>query len=220
MEKRKNPEKDLRNKSGLFFQIGLLMAMMLVVSAFEYRVPKEIVLVPEDITSHEIPDEIIPITRINPPPPPPPKPILANPVVAEPEEVVIDEDIVIDFDVIDDPVVEVVPEPEIPEIEEPDVYKDYVEERPSFDGFYAYLGKTIKYPAVSRRLRSEGKVFVGFIVDENGKVADAEVIKGVDKYLDAEALRVVKESPDWSPGRQGGRRVKVRMVVPVIFTIN
>jgi protein TonB len=63
-----------------------------------------------------------------------------------------------------------------------------------------------------------GRVYVRFIIDENGKVTNPEVVRGVDPILDKEALRVVKTIPDWTPGELNGKKVKVWYLIPVDFT--
>ncbi|ELR73646.1 TonB [Fulvivirga imtechensis AK7] len=222
MEKRKNPEKDLRKQSGLFFQIGLLAAMMLAVSAFEYRAVK-IEPTVDDLDGSGI-DElpIIPITFPDPPPKPP-KPILAKPVeVPNDEELEEEPDLQVDPQIWEDFEPEIEPEP-LPEEKAPE-FHDYVEQMPSPDGgyeaFYKFIGKNMKYPSKARKLGIEGKVFVQFIIDENGKITDVKTIKGAGAGLDEEAERVLSAAPNWIPGRQGGRKVKVRMVIPITFQLN
>jgi len=64
-----------------------------------------------------------------------------------------------------------------------------------------------------------GKVFVGFVIDTKGKVSNVKLLRGVSPALDNEAIRVVKSMPDWTPGRQNGRPVRVSYQVPVNFTL-
>ena len=99
-----------------------------------------------------------------------------------------------------------------------------VEVKPSFQGgdadaFVKYIQKNVNYPQSAIENEEQGRVTVNFIVDENGKVKDAKVVKGVSPALDAEALRVISESPDWTPATQGGKKVPVAYSVPVTFTI-
>ncbi len=100
-----------------------------------------------------------------------------------------------------------------------------VEIKPTFDGgdandFVKYVQKNLKYPASALENHEEGRVTVNFIVDQNGKVQNAKVVKGVSEALDAEALRVVSNSPDWTPGQQGGDLVPVSFSIPVLFKIH
>jgi TonB family protein len=84
----------------------------------------------------------------------------------------------------------------------------------------SYLTESIKYPESARLSSISGKVFVKFIVDENGEIVKPEVLKSVHPLLDNEALRVVKEMPKWIPGRQHNRRVKVQYTIPINFSLN
>ena len=99
-----------------------------------------------------------------------------------------------------------------------------VEVKPTFkggdaDAFVKYVQENIKYPQSALENNESGKVTVSFVVDANGKVRNAQVVKGVSAALDAEALRVVKESPDWAPAKQDGKNVPVTYAIPVTFAI-
>ncbi|HTF18878.1 MAG TPA: TonB family protein [Chryseolinea sp.] len=83
-----------------------------------------------------------------------------------------------------------------------------------------FMSKSVKYPAISRRLGNQGTVYVSFVVGKSGEILDASVIKGIDAPCDAEALRVINLMKDWSPGLQGGVPVKVRMVLPITFRLS
>ena len=223
MEKRKNPGMDLRKQSGLFFQIGLLSALMLVVSAFEYKTP--MTYKPVDITGPDVMEEaIIPLTTQDPPPPPPkPKPIIVNPVEALPTEPEPEErEIIIDPSQLEDIIPEIVPDP-LP-VELAPEFRDYAEQMPApvggYEVFYKFISKNIEYPYKAKKLGIDGKVFVQFIIDENGKITNIKTIKGAGAGLNKEAERVLSLAPDWIPGKQGGRRVKVRMIIPIIFHLN
>ncbi len=82
-----------------------------------------------------------------------------------------------------------------------------------------YMIKEVKYPKIAKSKGVEGKVMVEFTVTEKGGVKDAKVLKGVSSELDAEALRVVKEMPQWTPGQSEGKKVSVSMVLPISFTL-
>jgi len=100
-----------------------------------------------------------------------------------------------------------------------------VEEMPTFIGsdkykdFVEYISKNIKYPEIAAESGIEGRVFVQFIVEPDGSVTNVEVIRGVNPELDKEALRVVKNSPKWEPGKQRGVPVRVSFSFPVIFSL-
>ena len=91
-------------------------------------------------------------------------------------------------------------------------------------GFFNYIVKNLKYPEDAMEQGIEGKVFVVFVIEESGKIQDEsiEIHKGVYPSLDQEAIRLMKESPDWEPGRtsKDGTAVKVRMILPITFKLD
>ena len=94
---------------------------------------------------------------------------------------------------------------------------------PEFPGgdaaLLSYLAKNIDYPVIAQENGIEGKVYVSFVVDKEGRVFNVALVRGVDSSLDREAIRVVKSMPRWKPGRQGNTEVKVRFTVPIKFTL-
>ena len=98
-----------------------------------------------------------------------------------------------------------------------------VEEMPEFPGGYEglakYLSDSITYPAIAKEYNIQGKVYVQFVVEKNGKVSNVKVVRGVDKNLDKEAVRVVKSFPDWKAGKQRGKAVRVYFTVPINFQL-
>ena len=82
-----------------------------------------------------------------------------------------------------------------------------------------YLGSNIKYPTISQETGSQGKVIVQFVVDRDGTISNPEVVRGVDPYLDKEAIRVISSMPKWTPGVQNGKKVRVEYTVPVSFRL-
>jgi len=98
-----------------------------------------------------------------------------------------------------------------------------VEEMPLFPGgenkMLEYIAKNIKYPPVARENGIQGRVYVTFVVDKEGKIKDAKVLRGIGGGCDEEALRVVKTMPEWKPGRQNGRSVQVQYNLPVNFVL-
>ncbi|UTW61041.1 TonB family protein [bacterium SCSIO 12741] len=96
-----------------------------------------------------------------------------------------------------------------------------VEEMPYFPGgnqaMFEWLGSNTRYPEKARKNGDQGTVYVTFVVDQDGMVVDARILKGVSKALDKEALRVVNNMPAWTPGRQRGKAVKVQFNLPIRF---
>ena len=88
------------------------------------------------------------------------------------------------------------------------------------DAFKAYLAENISWPAEARAVGAQGKVYISFTVDKKGKIKDAEITRGVHTALDAEALRVVQNMPDWQAGEKDGEQADVRLTVPVAFALS
>jgi protein TonB len=83
----------------------------------------------------------------------------------------------------------------------------------------SFLARTIEYPDPDRQMDIQGKVIVGFVIDENGKVGDIRIVKGLTNTLNNEAVRVVSRLKDFKPGEQNGHRVKVRYNLPIKYTL-
>jgi TonB family protein len=98
-----------------------------------------------------------------------------------------------------------------------------VEVQPEYPGgtnaMLKFLAKNMKYPASARKKGIQGRVFVGFIVGADGKIENAQIVKGVDATLDSEAERVIRLFPAWKPGTQDGKPVRVRYVIPINFLL-
>ncbi|RTQ47151.1 energy transducer TonB [Hymenobacter gummosus] len=108
--------------------------------------------------------------------------------------------------------------PDTTKTPEPTVFGGMMEVMPvppgGMEGLLQFLGQHLRYPATTT---VEGKVFVNFIVQRDGQLTDFRVLKGLDPVLDAEALRVLKLMPRWTPGQQNHRPVAVRYTLPVTF---
>jgi periplasmic protein TonB len=170
-----------------------------------------------------------------PPPPPPPSSDLVKLAPYKPPIVVDnapEEDIPIMTEVLagthNPAVVEKIPEvpapaPEITEPEEPPMITP--QESASFmnggiDEFRIWVQKNIVYPAIAMESNITGKVIVAFCVNKKGEVTDIELLRGLDKSVDQETLRVIASSPLWKAARQGGSPVKQKFVIPVSFVLN
>ena len=97
----------------------------------------------------------------------------------------------------------------------------YVEKMPEFAGGEAallrYLRQHLRYPAKALAEQAQGRVFLSFVVQADGSIADVQVLKGVGFGLDEEALRVVRQMPAWLPGQQAHHAVPVRFTLPISF---
>ncbi|MCR9250465.1 MAG: energy transducer TonB [bacterium] len=224
MELKKNPNVDLSKKTGMFFNLGLAITLGLVITAFEWNFGGDGELMDLGEVDEEF-EDIMDIPPTEQPPPPPP--VVQLPEIIEvPDEEEIEEEIEVDLDVevTEETVIEDIIFEEAPEEEEVEQIFTIVEDKPGFPGgdaaMYKYLGKNINYPSQARRMGIEGRVFVQFVVNKDGSISDVQAIKGIGAGCDEEAERVIKSMPKWKPGKQRGRPVKVRMVLPVFFKLN
>ena len=217
MEVKKNPKVDLEKKRSLYLQIGFVIALLLVYAAFEYKNYDKSSYNLGDLNLDDLEEEIIPITKQEqkPPPPPPPPPEIIE--IVE-DEVEIEEELEIeDTESDEDEIIEI-------EEEDDDEFFMVVENMPEFPGgdlgLMKYIQKNVKYPPIAKEYNITGKVYVQFIVDKSGTVTNVKVVRGVDKNLDAEAVRVVKSLPKYKPGKQRGKPVRVMFTIPINFTLN
>jgi protein TonB len=96
--------------------------------------------------------------------------------------------------------------------------------QPEFPGgsqaLNAYLGNNVKYPSAAVERGAQGKVVVSFVVERDGSISQARVVRAVDQDLDREALRVILAMPRWKPGSMVGKNVRVRYTLPITFRLN
>ncbi|MGE5458239.1 MAG: M56 family metallopeptidase [Methanococcaceae archaeon] len=98
-----------------------------------------------------------------------------------------------------------------------------VEKMPSYPGgtekALEFIATNVVYPESAKKEQVQGKVMVGFVVEKDGLISNVKILKGVDQRLDAEAVRVVKLMPKWTPGEQKGQKVRVQMVIPIQYKL-
>lgn len=102
---------------------------------------------------------------------------------------------------------------------------DVVEDMPKFQGkdpsaFITWVLSKVEYPQAARERNIQGRVYVSYIVEKDGTLSNVEAAAGADPILAAEAIRIVKSSPRWTPGRQRNKPARVKMAIPVLFKIN
>lgn len=226
MEEKKSPKADLENKKFIFTQIGLIIGLALMLVAFEWKSYEKTVL---EVTSRQVEnvaEEIIPITeqKVKPPPPPPVKQVVKINIVEDNADV--DDDINIDAEANQNTEVQAyVPPAKTDEEESADEAQIFmvVESMPEYPGgeaaLYQYLADNIKYPQMAKESGIQGRVFVTFVVEKDGRVTDVRVLRGIGGGCDEEAIRVVKNMPKWTPGKQRGKAVRVQYNLPVKFTL-
>ena len=227
MEVKKSEKASLENKRLLFVEIGMVLALGVVLFAFEWSSKEKKTASLVDVNQEIVEDELVPITQETPPPPPE----VNQPVLSEILEIVDDEvkvdDLIIDteddknmgveiMDYHEEVVEEVVEEEAIP--------FQLVEQKPQFNGgdaneFSKWVNQRLVYPEIAKENGVQGRVMLQFQVNPDGSVSNVKVLRGVDPSLDKEAVRVVSSSPKWTPGKQRDRAVKVTYTFPVIFQL-
>ncbi|MBI9055378.1 MAG: energy transducer TonB [Bacteroidales bacterium] len=226
MEVKKTDKANLEKKRGMFLQLGYVVVLGLVLLAFEWGTrPAEINSLGE-LGDMDLEEEIIPITRQqNEPPPPPPPPQTTEVINIVDDDVEIEDELILDDTEADqDDAIEIVEfEEEEEEVNEQEVFF-VVEDMPTFQGktsdaFRIYIQQNLNYPVIAQENGVSGRVFVQFDINGQGNVTNVIVVRGVDPSLDKEAVRVVKSSPKWAPGKQRGRPVNVRFTFPIVFQL-
>jgi protein TonB len=225
MDTKKTPKADLENKKVVFRQIGLIIALAGVLLAFEWKTYEKTVEGFGERVVQEIAEDIIPITeqKVKPPPPPPPKKVVQINIVED--DVEVEEDLEIDIEADETTEIdEYVPiEVEEESLEEEAQIFMVVESMPEPPGgiaaLYKYLGENIKYPQMAKESGIQGTVYVTFVVERDGSITDVRVLRGIGGGCDEEAIRVVKNMPKWTPGKQRGKPVRVQYNLPVKFIL-
>lgn len=216
MPVRKEEGADLRNWYRLFILTGMVLSLFILVVAFQVNYTGSQTF-EVNLEEQEVVDmEEIQQTEQETEPPPPPKPPV--PIEVPNDETIDNEDV--DFDASLDLDAELDtrqgPPPEEEEEDEDEIFV-VVEQQPDCGGVEA-LQDEVSYPEFAKKAGIEGRVFVQFVVDENGDVTDPKVTRGVHKLLNEEALRAV-QSLQCQPGQQRGNAVKVQMSLPVTFRL-
>lgn len=245
----KYPSVDGFRYSGLMMLLGLAISLgfiLLTISWTQYEKP---VYIPDDALLIDETIEIEPPRTAEPPPPPPPPP---PPVIEEvPEEEILEEEqpVFMDQTVEEETVIEErkpepkapPPPPPPPPKEEPEEIFKVVEQMPRFPGcedaggsndekyncaqqkLLEYIYKNVKYPAIARENGIQGRVVVQFVVEKDGKITDAQVVRDIGAGCGEEALRVVNSmnsmNERWTPGKQRGKPVRVQFTLPVSFKL-
>jgi len=218
---KKTKQADLEKFKGFFFNLGLSLSLGLVLFAFEYKTydesrPISIPLAEENIE----PLLDIPITVHTPPPPPKKQPIIKE--MEDYVEIETSLEHVIDIEIADEPMITDIAIP-LPKLEEADEIFEVVEAAPTpvggMEQWNIYLRKNLKYPSQAKRMGIEGTVYISFVVNTDGTIQDASLLRGIGAGCDEEALRVIQNAPNWNPGKQRGRPVRVRMSLPIRFKL-
>lgn len=221
MDLKKSPKADLEHKRGFFLQIGLVVALVLTLVAFEWKSYDKTEASLGSMQAKEVIEEIVLNTQQEvklPPPPPAPQTTVINVVK---DNVTVDDNITIDAESNEKTEVQYTAIEEN-ETEEMEIFS-VVEESPDFPGGDAarirFLQEKIRYPQIARESGIQGTVYVTFVVEKDGSVTDVRILRGIGGGCDEEAIRVIKSMPKWKVGKQRGKPVRVQFNMPIKFTL-
>ncbi len=209
----------------LYFFVGLSLSLLFIIFAFEYKVVDDTPIIVLDGGENDI-EMMAEIPLTEQPPPPPPVQNIPQIIteVANDTEIIEDLKVEIDVEMTEQMAVEEVVFEEV-EIEDEmvDEIFDIVEKLPEpiggYAAFYEFLGKNLDYPRDALKNKVEGKVFVQFVIEKDGSLTNFKVLKGIGSGCDEEAIRVLTTVPNWEPGKQRGRNVRVYRTIPIIFKL-
>ncbi len=226
MEAKKSLKANLENKKIIFFEIGLISALIMALVAFEWKTT----LVQSDLSlllkAHDFEQEDIAIITKPKVELPIPKPIshefkiVSNDKTIK-DDVKINSETSLKEKIVYTPPVLVV-KPEDPVVDDNEVFID-VHEYPSFSGgddaMRKYLSEVVYYPKMAKDANISGTVFVSFIVEKNGSLSNIKLLKSIGGGCDEVAIEAVKNMPKWNPGKQRNMAVRTKLVIPIKFSL-
>ncbi|GGG54380.1 protein TonB [Croceivirga lutea] len=233
MEPKKNPKADVGRNSGLYFAIGLALVMLLVWRGLEWKKYDKDNDYDISLNVEDQLDEEVPMTEQikTPPPPPPPAAPEVIEVVEDEEEV--EETVIESTETSQEEEVMEVEDVEVEEIDE-DISVPFavIEDVPVFPGcegasnkkacfqemMQKHIRKNFRYPEIAQEMGVQGRVSVMFTIQKDGSIGNIRM-RGPDKNLEAEALRIINKLPKMTPGKQRGRAVKVPFSIPITFKL-
>jgi protein TonB len=221
---------------------GIMLLILLL--AFSYPTiaswfkSDEVVVEEKKLTTVVALDQPPPIQDTPPPPPkveiPPPVKTIKYVAPKVTKEEVVEEEVPtieeikkteVSTETVEGPTEVVFEEPvkEVAEVEDNQVYT-FVEQQAEYPGgleaMNKFIQKNLKYPAQARRMGTEGKVFVGFVINKDGTIVDVSIVKGISSECDKEAMRVIQMMPSWKAGKQNGKAVRVKFILPINFKLS
>jgi protein TonB len=233
MELKKSNEANLEKWRGMFFLVGLVIALCIIMAALEWkiRIKKTENIVSPDIKP-SVEEKVTPVAHV-----PEDKPTAVTPpqIIEEVKvvnnEIKVDENITFPIENTEDNKIQPIKliDPKTITLKNDvsarneQVYMK-VEEMPKFQGddantFREWIKNHTRYPQIAIENGISGRVIVQFSVNSNGEIVDIIVVRPVDPVLDKEAVRVIRSSPKWTPGKQRGKPVKVQFNFPVYFEL-
>jgi periplasmic protein TonB len=210
-----------RNRS-VYLQIGLVLALAVVLTAFEWKTYEKTKSILLGSAIVEIIEALPPVTTQ---PKPPPPPINIAEIMITIDELVDLPEVIIDVGVNTEKPEDIYIPPPLPD-EQPvidDTPRLFAEVMPEFPGGESamrnFLRDHLRYPEPARSLGITGTVYISFVVERDGSITEIQILRGGDGGLSEEALRVARLMPKWKPGIQAGYAVRVKFHMPITFVL-
>ena len=225
MEVKKNPKADIERNKGVFFQLGLVLALAIMFFSFNYKQYDKKEAGWDQLVVTQVTEEEIEITKQDEPKQQPQQLSTTELKIVEDDAVVNDE---LEVNAEDDQNTQVsdyvapIETDDEPKFEEQEIFT-IVEETAEFpggeEGMFKFLSENVKYPTMARESNVQGTVFVTFVVEPDGSVSNVKLLRGIGGGCDEEAMRVVKSMPRWKAGKQRGRPVRQQYNLPIKYTL-
>lgn len=230
MDSKKSPNADLENYRSIFVETGLVIALLLSIFLIEYKTYEKSAKDLGEVEA-EIDDEVVPITQRQTKPPPPPPPPPPEQIEVVDDEVELEEELDIASTESDE--MEEVEDIQMEEETSDEVLNfQVVESVPVFPGcedaknnqerkqcfqqqIMKYVGRNFKFPDMAKEMGIQGRVYINFVIEKDGSFSNIQVVRGVDKMIDEEAVRVVKSMPKVKPAKQRGKPVRMSFTLPI-----
>ena len=220
MEAKKSEKANLENKKGLFFEAGLIVALAVVLFAFEFKsYDKDDNNVIMTEATMEVEEMVIQTQQEEPEPPKQEIELSTTEFeIVEDDKEIKNEFVFEEIDnVIDGSFQNANVEIKVEDVQEVE------EQMASFPGglqeLNKYLAKNIKYPQQARETGTQGRVYLTFVVEKDGSITDIKILRDIGSGCGEEAIRVVKSMPKWTPAMQRGKKVRQQFNLPVNFTL-
>ena len=219
-------DQHIKSNGLLASSISLCLSLLLVIGVFEWRFVENVSSVNLELNIQDF-DDLLDVPQTEQIQKPPVQVSIPKIIEVDDEEIIEEIEVDLDIEMTEETRIEKVVFSEgnegiIPE-EKADEIFTIVEEQPSPKGgikaFYQFVSSNLEYPQKARRMGLEGRVFVEFVVEKDGSLTDVKIARGIGGGCDEEAIRVISSAPKWHPGKQRGRAVRVRMVMPIMFKI-
>lgn len=228
METKKSPKADLDSKRSMFLEVGLLLSLAVVIALFSWSQSEKTVDLMAS-TGEVVEQDVMDVTVQDQKPPEPVKletQALSDIIKIVKNDVKIDQELAIfeDIDIGDLGNMELKTNSRVETaVEEEEVFFA-AEESPKFKGgdleaFRKWIFGELVYPSLAAENGVQGPVSLAFTIEKDGRLTDVQVVRGVDRLLDNEAVRVVNSSPKWTPAKNNGKPVRFRYNLKVVFTL-